>query len=205
MAHRITTLAELEALYGPPIPSSLTKVTDRLTPEYRALVEAAPFCVLATAGPNGLDASPRGDGPGFVHVEDDRTLMLPDRRGNNRLDSLKNIVADPRVHLLFLIPGVNETFRVAGTAEIRTDPDLRARFAVGGKEPATVLVISIDRAYFQCAKALARSALWDPATRVERKSLPSTGQILAGTQALAPEEVAAYDEAMPARHQAQLY
>lgn len=205
MAYRITTLAELEALYGEPVPTSLTKVTDRLTPEYRALVEASPFCVLATVGPNGLDASPRGDGPGFVHVEDDRTLMLPDRRGNNRLDSLKNIVADPRVHLLFLIPGVNETFRIGGTAEIRTDPDLRARFAIGGKEPATVLAITIDRAYFQCAKALVRSALWDPATHVERRSLPSTGQILAGTRALPPEEVAAYDEAMPARHRAQLY
>lgn len=205
MEHRVTTLAELEALYGDPVPTALSKVTDRLTPEYRALVEASPFCVLATVGPNGVDASPRGDGPGFVQVADDRTLLLPDRRGNNRLDCLRNIVADPRVHLLFLIPGVNETMRIAGTAEIRTDPDLRARFAMQGKEPATVLAVTIGRAYFQCAKALVRSALWDPERRVDRRSLPSTGQILAGTRSLAAEEVADYDEAMPARHQAQLY
>lgn len=205
MPHRVTTLADLEALYGAPVPNSLNKVTNHLTPEYRALVEAAPFCVLATVGPNGVDVSPRGDGPGFVHVADDRTLMLPDRRGNNRLDSLKNIVADPRVSALFLIPGVNETLRVAGTAEIRTDPDLLTRFATQGKAPASVLRIAIERAYFQCAKALVRSALWDPASRVDRRTLPSTGALLAGAQALAADEVAAYDEAMPARHRATLY
>ncbi len=136
MSDRITSLADLEALYGEPNSASLLKETDRITPEYRAFVEAAPFAVLATAGPEGLDCSPRGDGPGFVRVADERTLLIPDRRGNNRIDSLRNILRDPRVALLFLIPGVGETLRVNGRAGISVAPDLLQSFKVQGKLPA---------------------------------------------------------------------
>jgi hypothetical protein len=177
--HRITTISELEALYDKPRDPSLVKEVDRITPQYRALIEASPFMVLATCGPEGLDCSPRGDPPGFVRVVDEKTLLIPDRRGNNRIDSLRNLVRDPRVALLFLIPGVNETMRIIGRATISTDPDLCASFVMHEKVPRCVLVVTVERAYFQCAKALVRSKLWDPATQVDRATLPTTGKILA--------------------------
>ena len=179
----ITDVAALEALYGQPAGPSVAKEVDHLTSGYRAFVEASPFFVLATSGPDGLDASPRGDGPGFVRVADERTLLVPDRRGNNRIDSLRNLIVDPRVGLLFLIPGVDETLRVNGRAAITADPDLCAGFAVDGKAPKTVLVVTIESIFFQCARALLRSRLWDPATRIDRKSLPSTGALLAEARA----------------------
>ncbi|WP_029007747.1 pyridoxamine 5'-phosphate oxidase family protein [Azospirillum halopraeferens] len=175
----VTDTAALESLYGRPAGASLRKETDHLTPGYRAFVEAAPFCVVATCGPEGPDASPRGDGPGFVRVRDARTLLIPDRRGNNRLDSLRNLVHDPRLALLFLIPGVDETLRVVGRAVIDADPDLCAAFAVDSRAPKTVLVVSIESVFFQCARALIRSRLWDPQARVDRTALPSTGTLLA--------------------------
>ncbi|MBM3644872.1 MAG: pyridoxamine 5'-phosphate oxidase family protein [Alphaproteobacteria bacterium] len=174
----VTTEAELAALYGQPLEAATAKEIDRLVPAYRAYIEAAPFAVLATAGPEGLDASPRGDRPGFVRVADERTLLLPDRRGNNRIDSLRNIVRDPRVALLFVIPGVGNTLRVNGRAHIDTDPALLASFAVEEKAPRSVAVIAIERVYFQCARALVRSELWNPARHLDPKSLPSAGQIL---------------------------
>src|SRR5690606_35579931 len=146
--------------------------SDRVVPVYRALIEAAPFAVLATNGPDGLDCSPRGDGPGFVDVRDETTLLLPDRRGNNRIDSLRNIVHDPRVALLFLIPGMGETLRVNGRASISVDPDLLARFAVSERAPRTVLIISVDTVFFQCSRAILRSHLWNPESHVARASLP---------------------------------
>jgi PPOX class probable FMN-dependent enzyme len=159
---------------------------------------------LASAGQGGLDCSPRGDAPGFVRVADEKTLLIPDRRGNNRIDSLRNLVRDPRISLLFLIPGVGETLRVNGRAAITTDPALLASFAVDGKTPRTVLAVTVERIYFQCAKAIKRSQLWDPARHVERNSLPSAGDILAQlTGGTVGGEV--YDRDMPARHQAQLY
>ncbi len=179
----ITDTAALEALYGRPAGASVAKEVGFLTPGYRALIEASPFCVLATSGPDGLDASPRGDGPGFVRVADERTLLIPDRRGNNRIDSLRNVVADPRVALLFLVPGVEETLRVNGRALITADPALCASFAVDGKEPKTVLVVTIETVFFQCARALLRSRLWDPAARVERRGLPSAGTLIAEASA----------------------
>lgn len=179
----ITDVAALEALYGQPAGASVAKEVDRLTPGYRAFVEASPFFVLATSGPDGLDASPRGDGPGFVRVVDERTLLVPDRRGNNRIDSLRNLIHDPRVALLFLIPGVDETLRVNGRAAITADADLCAGFAVDGKAPKTVLVVSIESVFFQCARALLRSRLWDPASRIDRQSLPSTGTLIAEASA----------------------
>ncbi len=151
----------------------------RITPHYRALIEASPFAVLATSGPEGLDCSPRGDRPGFVRVHDERTLMLPDRRGNNRVDSLRNIVRDPRAALLFMIPGFGNTLRVNGSARLGTDPDLLASFAVDDKAPRSVVVITVAAIYFQCARAIVRSDLWNPAKHVERASLPSPGEILA--------------------------
>jgi PPOX class probable FMN-dependent enzyme len=176
--HRITDAATLEKLYGVPTGAPVDKEIDYLHPHYQKLIAASPFFVLATGGPDGMDASPRGDAPGFVVVENEKTLLVPDRRGNNRVDSLRNIILNPRVALLFLIPGVGETLRVNGRAEIRIDPDLLARFAVEGKLPRSVIVVHVDTVFFQCARAIFRSNLWDPARHVARASLPSTGTIL---------------------------
>jgi hypothetical protein len=178
--HLVKTTAELEKLYSDaPYGPAVFKEVDRITPQYRKLIEATPFAVLATCGPEGLDCSPRGDPPGFVRVADEHTLLIPDRRGNNRIDSLRNLVRDPRVSLLFLIPGVGETMRVNGRAVISTDPKLTESFVFNGKAPKCVLVITVERAYFQCTKAIIRSKLWDPATQVDRKTLPTPGSILA--------------------------
>ena len=177
-AHRITDVATLEKLYGVPTGAPVDKEVDYLHPHYQKLIAASPFFVFATGGPGGLDASPRGDAPGFVVVEDEKTLLIPDRRGNNRVDSLRNIIADPHVALLFLVPGIGETLRVNGRAEICTDPALLERFSVEGKLPRSVIVVRVDTCFFQCARALFRSKLWEPAQHVERTSLPSTGTIL---------------------------
>ena len=177
-AHRITDVETLEKLYGLPSGAAVEKEVDYLHPHYQRLIAASPFFVLATAGPGGMDASPRGDAPGFVVVEDERTLLIPDRRGNNRVDSLRNIIVDPRVALLFLVPGIGETLRVNGRAEIRTDPALLERFRVEGKLPRSVIVVHVETTFFQCARAIFRSNLWDPARRIERKSLPSLGTII---------------------------
>jgi uncharacterized protein len=202
--HRVTTMDALEALYDKPDGPSIAKEIDHISSHYRKLIEASPFLVLATNGPEGLDCSPRGDPPGFVRVLDERTLLIPDRRGNNRIDSLRNIVHDPRVALLLLIPGVGETMRVIGRAAISTDPELTASFVMNGKTPACVIVVSVERVYFQCTKAIIRSKLWDPAQHVERKSLPTPGMIL--------EEITdgrlggeAHDRAAPERVKATLY
>jgi uncharacterized protein len=179
MSHRIDSVADLEALYGQPGEASTVKEIDRVTPHYRAYIEASPFAALATSGPEGLDCSPRGHRPGFVRIHDERTLMLPDRRGNNRIDSLRNIVRDPRVALLFLIPGVGNTLRVNGRAHLSIDPALLESFAVEEKAPRSVMVMTVETIYFQCARALVRSELWNPARHVDPRSLPSAGQILA--------------------------
>ncbi|MFD1705062.1 MSMEG_1061 family FMN-dependent PPOX-type flavoprotein, partial [Methylopila henanensis] len=162
-ANIVETIEQLEAIYGAPAESSLVKQVPRLTAEYRAIIEASPFAALATSGLEGLDCSPRGDGRGFVRIADDRTLILPDRKGNNRIDSLRNVLRDPRVALLFLVPGAGVTLRVNGRAEISVDADLLASFAVDGAAPRTALVISVEAVYFQCARAVIRSKLWDPA------------------------------------------
>lgn len=194
----ITSIAELEALYGAPGEASTVKEVDRITPQYRAYIEESPFVSLATAGPEGLDCSPRGDQRGFIRVRDERTLLMPDRRGNNRIDSLRNIVRDPRVALLFLIPGVGNTLRVNGRAVVSVEPALLESFAVEGKAPRSVIVMTVDAVYFQCARALVRSELWNPARHVAPSSLPSAGQILA---ALSQDRVggAAYDAEWPER------
>ncbi len=197
--------AALRAVYRTaPGETSLAKVADHVHPLYRPYIEASPFAVLATLGPEGLDTSPRGDGPGFVHVLDEHTLLLPDRRGNQRIDSLRNIAFNPQVALLFLVPGVGEALRVNGTARISALPALCDRFAVDGKPPASVLIISVRSVFFQCARAIKRSALWNPAKHVARETLPSPGSIL---QALSRVGVdgAAYDAELQDRQAKTLY
>ena len=176
---RIETVEQLEALYGPVGEASTAKVSDRVTPEYRRIIEASPFLALATAGPEGLDCSPRGDRPGFVRVRDERTLLLPDRRGNNRVDSLRNVVRDPRVGLMFLVPGSGNALRLNGRAHLDTDPALLGTFAVDGKVPRSVMVVEVVELYFQCARAIVRAGLWDPARHVDPRTLPTPGDILA--------------------------
>jgi PPOX class probable FMN-dependent enzyme len=175
----IETVEALEALYGQPGEASIVKEVDRLVPQYRAFIEASPFVALATSGTEGLDCSPRGDGPGFVRIQDEKTLLLPDRRGNNRVDSLRNIVRDPRVALLFLVPGSGTTLRVNGRARLSIDPALLDSFAVEEKAPRSVAVITVDAVYFQCSRAILRSDLWNAERHVDPKTLPSAGQMLA--------------------------
>ena len=202
--HIVRDLAALEALYGAVGGASALKEVGYIHPHYARLIEASPFAVLATAGPDGLDASPRGDGPGFVEMVDQHTLLLPDRRGNNRIDSLRNVLHRPDVALLFLIPGIGETLRVNGRAEITVDPALLARFTIDGRAPRSVLRIHVQSVFFQCSRAVIRAGLWDPARYLERSALPSTGSILA---AVTQERIDAetYDRELPPRLAATLY
>jgi PPOX class probable FMN-dependent enzyme len=202
--HQITSIEQLEALYGLPAGAAVFKEIDHVNAQYRAFIEAAPFFALATVGPEGVDCTPRGDDPGFVRVADERTLMIPDRRGNNRVDSLRNIVRDPRVSLLFLVPGVSETFRVIGRATISTDAALCESFVFAGKTPRSVIVVAVERVYFQCAKAIIRSKLWDASRHVDRASLPSNGTILAAITK-GKEGGPEYDKAYPARLRETIY
>jgi len=202
--HLITTMAQLEMLYGEKKPASVVKEIHNINASYRKLIEAAPFVAMATSGPEGLDCSPKGDAHGFVHILDDTTLAIPDRPGNNRLDGLRNILRDPRIALLFLIPGVGETLRVNGRASITVDPELMQSFAVNGKLPRSVTIVHIESIYFHCSKAIVRSKLWDESTKIDRKSLPSTGTIVAElSQGRLGGE--AYDRALPERVKAELY
>jgi uncharacterized protein len=201
--HDITTLEQLAALFGVVGEASLRKEVPVIHPVYRQWIEASPFAVLATSGPGGLDASPRGDPAGFAVVQDEKTLLLPERRGNNRIDSLRNIVADPRVALLFLIPGVGETLRVNGRARISTDPVLLQRFVMQGQPPKCVLVIDVETVFFQCARAIQRSGLWN-AIEARPGNVPTAGELL---QALTDSAIdgGQYDRELPARQRATLY
>jgi PPOX class probable FMN-dependent enzyme len=194
----IRTIEQLEAIYEQPLPTSTVKEIDHLTAHYRALIMASPFVALATSGPEGLDCSPRGDPGHVVHIHDERTLMLPDRRGNNRIDSLRNILRDPRVALLFLIPGSGTTMRVNGRAHLTDDGELLAALAMDGKPPRSVIVVEIDAVYFQCARAVIRADLWNPAKHVDAGLLPTPGMILAELSAnkIGGED---YDKAWPDR------
>jgi uncharacterized protein len=199
----IQSLAALDALYGPANPISLLKETQHLTPAYRQWLEAAPFFALATSGPNGLDCSPRGDKSGALMILNEKTLAIPDRRGNNRIDSLRNIVIDPRVGLLFMIPGVNETLRINGRAVLSTNKDLINQFIVNSQSPKTVIVIAIDAVYFQCARALARSKLWDTSAHVDRARVPTAGQM---TKAISHDfDAATYDATLDQRLATTMY
>ena len=204
MKDAVTSLEQLEAIYGAPHERALLKEIDHLNEDYSAFVRASPFVVLSSVGSGGTDCSPKGDAAGFVSILDSKTLAIPDRPGNNRIDTLRNIVVDPRVSLLFLIPGAGETLRVNGSACISADPELLARFEVNGKLPRTVIVITVQSAYFHCSKALVRSDLWNPARHVPRASLPSAGQIHKRLSAGA-FDAEAYDRELPQRTQAALY
>ena len=175
----ITTIEALEKIYGEPAAPAVVKEIDHISAHYRTFIDKSPFVVIATVGPEGLDCSPRGDPAGFVRIADARTVLIPDRRGNNRIDSLRNVIRDPRISLLFLIPGIGNTLRINGRAEILDDAAMLESFAMAGKLPRTVLKVTTDRVYFQCPKALVRSRLWDPSAQIPRSALPSTGEILA--------------------------
>ena len=208
--HRIASLDDLARAYPNPIaPASTFKEIDHVDSNYAALIAASPFFVLATVGPEGLDCSPRGDLPGFVTVRDAKTLLIPDRKGNNRLDSLKNILFDPRIGMLFLVPGYGETLRVNGLASLSSDPELCGQFEMAGKLPACVIVVTVEAVYFQCSRAVVRSDLWNPERHVDRRSLPSPGQILrditARNAAVETFDGEAYDKALPERVKATLY
>lgn len=202
--HIVTTVAELEKLFDPAGEVALRKQTPYLHPVYRSMIAASPFVVLSTVGPAGLDASPRGDTPGFVAVRGERTLLLPERRGNNRIDSLRNILVDPRVGLLFLIPGVGETLRVNGEARISVAPSLLRQFSVRGAPPKCVLEITVDEVFFQCARAIHRSNLWSKLPDEVLRTVPSAGQVLAAlTNHKAGGEE--YDQGLLERQRSTLY
>jgi uncharacterized protein len=199
----ITNIAELEALYAPVNPVAILKELDHINAQYAKFIEAAPFVILSTAGPEGLDCSPRGDPAGFVRVADPKTLLIPDRRGNNRVDSLRNIVRDPRIALLFMIPGIGNTMRVNGRATLTTEKALCDSFAMRGNPPLCVIKVSVESVYPQCQKALARSKLWDEATRIPRDSLPSLGDMM---KAIDPAfDAATYEAEYPARMERTIY
>jgi PPOX class probable FMN-dependent enzyme len=179
----ITSVEALKAIYGDVGEASIVKVTTALTPEYRQMIEASPFVALATVGPEGLDCSPRGDLGGVVRVRDDKTLLLPDWRGNNRIDSLLNIVRDPRVALMFLVPGSTTTMRINGKAVVSVEPALLDSFEMDGKHPRSVTIIEIDYVYFQCARALIRAELWNPERFADPKDLPTPGALLKAAKA----------------------
>jgi uncharacterized protein len=204
MARTITTEAELNALYDAPVPTSILKEIDHISADYARWIAASPLVILATSGPEGLDCSPRGDPAGFVRITDPKTLMIPDRRGNNRIDSLRNIVRDPRVALLFLIPGIEGTMRVNGRAELSTDPALCASFEMQGKLPKCIIVIHVERAYTQCKKALVRGKVWHASTHITPADLPSVGEML---ERLSNGEFdgTAYEAEYPERIKATIY
>jgi PPOX class probable FMN-dependent enzyme len=201
---QIKDMADLEKLYGEVAQPALAKEIDHISDDYRQFIDKSPFVVVATVGPEGLDCSPRGDPAGFCRVADPKTVLIPDRRGNNRVDSLRNVVRDPRISLLFIIPGVGNTLRINGRAEIRDDADLLAQFAMGDKLPRTVLKVTADRVYFQCPKAFVRSKLWDPSAQISRSELPSTGDMLARLTK-GGIDGAAYDASYPQRLKETMY
>ena len=202
--HQIQSIDQLDALFDAPGEAAIKKEVDRLVPVYRRLIEASPFYVMATQGADGLDCSPRGDPAGFVKVLDERHIALPERRGNNRIDSLRNLVEDPRIGLLFLIPGKDETLRVNGRARLTTDPTLMEQTSMRGKPPQCVIVIEIESVFFQCARALLRARLWDAESRSLAEDTPTAGEMLAGV----PEsgiDGAAYDDGLDERQERTLY
>lgn len=201
---RIGSVEELRRLYPEPKGRAVSKVFHRLEEQSRKFIALSPFVLVATSGPQGTDVSPKGDRPGFVRVVDDVTLALPDRPGNNRLDGFENVLSNPHVGLIFMIPGFNETFRVNGSGEIRDDEDLLAGFEVDGKRPKACLVVTVEEAFLHCAKALMRSRLWDPDARVPRDALPTTAEMMraqTGDTAIADES----DEAAAERYKKVLY
>lgn len=175
---KITSLEMLESVYSRPVSErSLWKEIDHINEHYQKFIEASPFLIIATSGEQGVDVTPRGDPPGFVRVVSPKCLQIPDRRGNNRLDTLRNIITNPQVGLIFLVPNAGETIRVSGQAEILIDEELCQSFAINDKPASSVLSVTVEKAYFQCQKALVRSHLWDPESWADRGGLPTAGQM----------------------------
>ena len=204
MSHTLKTVADLETVYGTPNPRSVLKEIDHLNADYRAFVEASPFIVLSSVGEQGTDASPKGDAPGFVRILDERTLVIPDRPGNNRIDNLRNIVEDGRVSVLFIVPGAGETLRVNGTATISTDPELLAASAVQGKLPRSVIIVNVQSVYFHCSKAVVRSKLWERGAQETKPALPTAGKILQHISG-GTFDGETYDRELPERLKTTLY
>ena len=164
-AYTVSSLDDLTKIYAKPLPNVVTKEADHITEIGRAFIAASPFLVLATSNGTSIDCSPKGDAPGFVQLLDDRTLLIPDRPGNNRIDGMKNLLVNPKVGIIFMVPGSNETYRVAGSATISTDPELLKRFEVRGKPPRVVVVVAVAEAFNHCPKAFVRAKLWDAPVR----------------------------------------
>ena len=199
----ITSVEQLRDIYKNPSEASLVKVTQALTPEYRQMIEASPFVALATVAPEGLDCSPRGDLGGVVRIQDNRTILLPDWRGNNRVDSLENIVRDPRVALMFLIPGSTSVMRINGRAVVSIEPELLQSFEMDGHHPRSVTVVTIVEVYFQCARAVMRAELWNPDRFADPQTLPTPGQMLKGAKADFDQQT--YDKEWPERAKATMW
>ncbi|KQZ54837.1 pyridoxamine 5'-phosphate oxidase [Rhizobium sp. Root149] len=199
----ITSVEQLRDIYKNPSEASLVKVTQALTPEYRQMIEASPFVALATVAPEGLDCSPRGDLGGVVRIQDNRTILLPDWRGNNRVDSLENIVRDPRVALMFLIPGSTSVMRINGRAVVSIEPELLQSFEMDGYHPRSVTIVTIVEVYFQCARAVMRAELWNPDRFADPQTLPTPGQMLKGAKADFDQQT--YDREWPERAKATMW
>ena len=199
----VTSLEDLREIYDAPLATAIDKETDHVTVPGRAFIAASPFLIMATASEAGVDCSPKGDAPGFVQLLDDRTILIPDRPGNNRIDGMKNIIDNPSIGIIFMVPGSNSTYRVNGTARISTDPDLLGRFEVRGKLPRAVIVVSVEEAFSHCPKAFVRAKLWDADTENLPDSVPNQGDFAAyrdgGDKAYAENYYVEYLERMKSR------
>ncbi|NDW03801.1 pyridoxamine 5'-phosphate oxidase family protein [Jiella pacifica] len=201
----ITTIEDLRGLYGEPHELAIKKEMRRLDGHARRFLERSPFVLIGSSAPGKLpDVSPKGDKPGFALVLDDHRIAIPDRPGNKRLDTFENVIANPMVGLLFLIPGMAETLRINGRAEIHADPELLDRLAVDGKRPISALVVAADEVYFHCAKAFMRSELWNPDSLIDRKTMPTLGAMLKDQIGLA-DETSEIDSALDQSYRATLY
>ena len=203
----ITSEAELRELYGAPMGRAVRKQLAGLERHSKLFISKSPFVLIATQGPGGADCSPKGDAPGFVEIIDDHTLAIPDRRGNNRVDTLENLIGNPEIGLLFLIPGADDTLRVNGRASLSTDPELLARFEVRGALPKLVILVKVEQVYLHCAKALIRSRLWAPESQIDRKSMTSFSRMILEQISEEPNEaeIAAAEADYHARNQRTLY
>jgi PPOX class probable FMN-dependent enzyme len=201
----VTTVEQLEALYGEPLDAAVRKQTNYIVEPGRAFIAASPFLLLATASEAGIDCSPKGDAPGFVQILDDRTLLIPDRPGNNRVDGMRNILANPRIGIIFMIPGADVTYRINGTASISIDPSLLDRFLVRGKRPRAVMVVTVEEAFHHCPKALVRSNLWVEGARGAPDHAPTSGSFAAWRDGGDDAYAKKYEADSQARLKDQLY
>ena len=202
-AYTVASLADLAKIYAKPLPNVASKETDHITEVRRTFIAASPFLVLATSNGSSIDCSPKGDAPGFVQLLDDRTLLIPDRPGNNRIDGMRNLLINPKVGIIFMVPGSNETYRVTGSARISTDPELLKRFEVQGKPPRVVIVVAVDEAFNHCPKAFVRAKLWD--TKERPSGAPSHGDFAAARDGKDAAYAKAYNEKYAERLKTELY